>query len=62
MTRTDTDPYADEQDPPPWTEDDDAPWDGPLCECPQCEENCRREYERARARAWDEARQASPHD
>jgi hypothetical protein len=31
MTRTDTDPHADQQDPMTWTEeDDDAPWEGPL--------------------------------
>ena len=78
MTRTDTGPYADEQDPVTWTEeDDDAPWDGPLCECPQCEDlreqnyrrdHERRAHERAVARVWDEAhaedaaRQGRPHD
>ena len=62
MTRTDTDPYVDEQDPVTWTEEDDESWEGPRCECPQCEENDRRQYERARARAWAEACQASPDD
>ena len=78
MTRTDTDPHADQQDPTTWTEeDDDAPWDGPLCECPQCEDRReqnyrrdheRRDHERAVAKAWDEAHaeqaapQARPHD
>jgi hypothetical protein len=58
-------------------EDDDVPWEGPLCECPQCEDlreqdycrDCeRRAHERAVAKAWDEAhaedaaRQGRPHD
>ena len=47
MTRTDTGPYADEQDPVTWTEDDDdAPWEGPLCECPQCEDRREQNYRR----------------
>jgi len=30
-----------------WTaEDDDPPWEGPLCECPQCEDLREQNYRR----------------
>jgi hypothetical protein len=71
MTRTDTDPHADEQDPTPC-----ICWDDPEDEsdryCQHCadllDEYERRDHERAVAEAWDQAhaeqaaRQAKPHD
>ena len=71
MTRTDTDPHADEQDPARC-----IAWDDPSAEsdsdCPHCadqlDEYDRRRHECAVAEAWDQAhaedaaRQRRPHD